>query len=105
MKKWTALALPFLLILWFAAPAAGSDHRPGADGPTLGLDIERVANWLITLWFDYGAEAEISTPEGEVPEAFIQGVGPYIVPVGSDAPDANAVDELANDAATSSENP
>ncbi|MEM8995814.1 MAG: hypothetical protein AAGF23_13590 [Acidobacteriota bacterium] len=105
MKKWTALALPILLILWLAAPVAGTDHSPTSDGPALSLDVERLANWLLTLWLDYGPEAPVGTPEGEVPEAFIQGVGPYIVPVGSDAPSADAIDELANDAATETEDP
>ncbi|MEO1365629.1 MAG: hypothetical protein AAFX50_00540 [Acidobacteriota bacterium] len=105
MKKWTTLALPILLILWLAAPVAGTDHRPASDGPPFGFDLERVANWLITLWIDYGPETEVSAPEGEVPEAFIQGVGPYIVPVGSDAPEASALDELANDPAPESEDP
>ncbi|MEM1177323.1 MAG: hypothetical protein AAGM22_03190 [Acidobacteriota bacterium] len=107
MKKWTASTLPFLLVLWLALPAAGDDNRDrtSSAGPGVELGLDQIATWLLNLWLEFAPEPEPESADGDFPEAFIQGVGPYIVPVGQNAPEPARQDQLTHDAGAGAENP
>ena len=75
MKRWTALACTLLLLA--SAPIALAN-----DETHQRFDLERLVSWIIDLWLDHVAAETPETPDGDRPQAFYQGTGPYIVPVG-----------------------
>ena len=95
MKRWIASAAALLLVLALAVPVVGADERDSSPAFAWSLDLQEIVNWLATLWYDHTPAATPDTSDGEQPRPFIEGVGPYIVPVGiaSTTPEADSITE------------
>lgn len=87
MKRWIASAAALFLVVALAGPAIGAEQRGSDTGFAWSLDIHQLVNWLATLWYDHTPADTPKAPDGEQPRAFIEGTGPYIVPVGFASPD------------------
>ena len=97
MKRWIASAAALLLVLAVTVPAVGAEERDSSPAFAWSLDLQEIVNWIATLWYDHAAPTspDSDVSDGEQPRAFIEGVGPYIVPVGfaSTDPDPDAITE------------